>query len=62
MYDVSNNVSYKNLDYWKKYVSTNYGTINSIIIGNKTDLNTVLRSSNVLNSNRIISPPQKKTE
>tara|TARA_Y100000389_G_C17340434_1_gene453009 strand:- start:83 stop:487 length:405 start_codon:yes stop_codon:yes gene_type:complete len=38
MYDLTSKISYKNLDYWKKYVSKNYGNIYSITIGNKSDL------------------------
>lgn len=53
MYDLSNKLSYKNLDYWKKYVNTNYGDIGSFKIGNKSDLNVNnIGTSDILNTNR----------
>ena len=39
MYDVKSKISYKNLDYWRKYVKENYGNIPSITIGNKKTKN-----------------------
>jgi GTP-binding nuclear protein Ran len=38
MYDVTSNISYKNINYWKEYVQKNYGDIPSITIGNKSEL------------------------
>ena len=38
MYDVTSNISYKNINYWKEYVHKHYGDITSITIGNKSDL------------------------
>ena len=39
MYDVTSNISYKNINFWKQYVYKNYGNIPSIVVGNKSDLN-----------------------
>lgn len=38
MYDLTNKLSYNNLNYWKKYVNKNYGNISHVTIGNKSDL------------------------
>lgn len=39
MYDVTNNISFKNISFWKNYVKKHYGdNIPSVDFGNKVDL------------------------
>ena len=52
MYDLTSKLSYKNLDYWEKYVHKYYGNIVSFRIGNKADLNLVVKNSDITNSNK----------
>ena len=43
MYDVTSKMSYKNLERWKRKINSKYGNINSIDIGNKTDLTSYIK-------------------
>ena len=52
MYDLTSKLSYKNLDYWEKYVHKNYGNIDSFRIGNKSDLNVVVTNLDIKNTNK----------
>jgi len=52
MYDLTSKLSYKNLDYWEKYVYKHYGNIDSFRIGNKSDLNVVVKNLDIKNTNK----------
>ena len=54
MYDVTSKISYKNLSRWKERINNKYGNINSIDIGNKTDLTSYIkvRGGIIENSNK----------
>jgi hypothetical protein len=58
MYDLTSKLSYKNLDYWEKYVYKHYGNIDSFRIGNKSDLNVVVI---LINRCMICEQKNKKT-
>ena len=38
LYDMTNRMSFNNIVKWQKYVSENYGKVESVIIGTKKDL------------------------
>ena len=51
MYDLTNNLSFKNLNYWQNFVHKCFGNICSHRIGSKSDLNPVITNSDIKNTN-----------
>ena len=54
MYDVTNKISYKNIQFWKLKVQNLCGNIPSIIVGNKidSDYKRIIDNNTIYTSNR----------